>query len=169
MNTRNFLLAATGVIAMTSVSTAAFAAGTVSATAPASVTVLSPFTIAKTQDLAFGTVVRPQTGSITVAIDANDIVTSNGPAGTVVSSTTSSAHFLLTGLTTAYTTTQTLAFTQPGLTSISVPTPVATTGTFGALTPAGTQELRVGGQFTMSAATTAQLYTGTLTLTVNYN
>ena len=34
---------------------------------------------------------------------------------------------------------------------------------------AGTQEIRYGGQFDMTPATTAQAYTGTLAVTVNYN
>ena len=48
---------------------------------------------------------------------------------------------------------------------------MATSGTLGTISGAngGSQEIRYGGQFDITAATAAQNYTGTLTVTVNYN
>ena len=46
---------------------------------------------------------------------------------------------------------------------------MATTGVLGTIPAAGVQEIRYGGQFDMNASTTAQSYTGTLSVTVNYN
>ena len=172
MKIRNGLIATAAAIALSSTAGAAFAGGVVSTTAAASVTILSPVTITKTQDLVFGAVIRPLNASPnTVSMDANDTVTISGAGnGSLVSSTTSSAKFNLVGpAAEVYTTGQTLTFTQTGLTGITASGPTATTGVLGTIPASGTQELRYGGSFNMSAATTAQAYTGTLTVTINYN
>ena len=103
MTIRNAFLAAGSVVALSALAGSALAAGSVQTTANASVSVVSPTTLTKTQDMAFGTVIRPSTGTL----------------GTVPAN--------------------------------------------------GTQELKFGGQFDISSTTTAQPYTGTLTVTVNYN
>jgi hypothetical protein len=151
---------------------AANAAGSVSATAPASVTVLSATTLTKTQDMAFGQVVRPSNAnSNTVTLDANDTVTLSGTGnGSAVASTTTSAKFNLNAPPgTTYSTVQTLNFVQTGLTNVAPAAPVATNGVLGTVPASGVQELRYGGQFDMTSATPAQAYTGTLSVTVNYN
>ena len=51
----------------------------------------------------------------------------------------------------------------------TLPTQRVTTGTLGTIPAAGVQEIRYGGQFDMGSATPAQAYTGTLSVTVNYN
>src|SRR5471032_301017 len=97
MNIRNILIAAGSALALTALATSASASGQVSATANASVTVVSPTTITKTQDMVFGTVVRPTAGTTTVQLDTSDHVTaSGGTGGSVVASTTSSAKFNIT-------------------------------------------------------------------------
>jgi Domain of unknown function (DUF4402) len=171
MNIRNTLVATGAALALCALATSAFASGTVSATANASVTVMSPDTLTKTQDLVFGAVVRPSTGTNTVALDTLGRISISGAGnGGIVNSSTSAARFnLVVPAATTYTTTQTLTFAQAGLTNISVTAPATTTGTVGTIAAAGTQDLELGGQFDMSSATTAQAYTGTLTLTVNYN
>jgi hypothetical protein len=180
MTIRNALLAAGSIVALSAFAGGAFAAGSVQATANATLTVLSPTTLTKTQDMLFGTVTRPSAGTTVVSLDTADTVTvanSGGGDGTVVSSTTSSAKFNLTSAAgISYTTTQVLTFAQTGLTNITATTPAVNTGVLGTLgTPGGgagsggTQILSVGGGFTMTAATQAQPYTGTLTVTVNYN
>lgn len=168
---RNTVVAAGAALALSALATSAFAAGTVSANANASVTVLSPTTITKTQDLVFGTVIRPTSGNNTVAMDANGVVSATGAGnGSIVSSTTSAAKFNITvQAATTYTLTSALTFTQAGLINIAASAPVATTGAIGTIGAAGTQEIRYGGQFDMTPATTAQAYTGTLAVTVNYN
>jgi hypothetical protein len=160
------------VLALGSLAGAACAAGSVSATAPASVTVLSPISLAKTQDMQFGQVVRPSNANTnTVTLDANDSVTLGGGGnGSLVASTTLSAKFNLQAPAgTTYSTTQQLTFTQTGLTNIAASLPTATAGVLGTVPAAGIQELRYGGQFDMTSATPAQAYTGTLSVTVNYN
>ena len=172
MNLRMGLRTAAIAIALSSLAGAALASGNVSATAPASVTVLSPITLTKTQDLQFGQVVRPSNANInTVTLDVNNTVTLSGSGnGSAVASTTSSAKFnIIAPAGTTYTTTQALAFVQTGLTNIAASLPVASTGTLGVVPVAGVQEIRYGGSFDMDSATPAQAYTGTLSVTVNYN
>ena len=174
MNLRHQLLAASAALTLSLGATAALAAGNVSTTAAASVTVLSPVTINKTQDLLFGNVIRPGTGTNTVTIDTSDTVALTGAGdGSLAGGTLSSAKFTVAGPAgQVYTTGQTLTFNQAGLTSIAPSLPTATTGSVGTIpgvSGPSTQELRYGGSFTMSNATTAQAYTGTLTVTINYN
>ena len=144
MNIRHTVIRIGAGLLLAGLASSAFAAGSVQATANATLTILSPTTLTKTQDMVFGQ---------------------------VVASTTSSAKFNVTAAAaTTYTTSQTLTFVQAGLTNISAGTPVATTGTLGTIgAGGGTQEIRYGGQFDITAATPAQNYTGTLTVTVNYN
>jgi hypothetical protein len=172
MDIRNTLVAAGSAIALSALATSAFAGGTVSTTANASVTVISPTAITKTQDLVFGQVVRPSgLDTNTVTLDTNNTVTLSGLGnGSVVASTTTSAKFNITApAATTYTTTQALAFDQAGLSNIGPSLPVATLGLLGTIPVSGIQELRYGGHFDMSSETTAQAYTGTLSVTVAYN
>ena len=174
MTIRNAFLAAGSVVALSALAGSALAAGSVQTTANASVSVVSPTTLTKTQDLAFGTVIRPSTGTNTIQLSATDgsVIVAAGGTGdaSLVASTTSAAKFNLSTISSiTYTTTQALVFTQAGLTNISASAPVPTTGTLGTVPANGTQELKFGGQFDISSTTTAQPYTGTLTVTVNYN
>lgn len=171
MNIRNTLLAAGSAIALSALASSASASGIVSANAVASVTVVAPTTLTKTQDMAFGTVVKPSTGTNTIILDTLNGVTKTGAGdGSIVASTTTSAKFNITVVAaTNYTTSQTLTFVQPGLLNILASAPVATTGTLGTIPAGGTQEIRFGGQFDMNASTPAQAYTGTLAVTVTYN
>lgn len=173
MNIRNTLIIAGAAIALSSLAGSAFAAGgTVSATANASVTVVSPTTLTNTQAMAFGTVVRPTglNGNTTFALDTLGNLTATGGDGSIVASTTSAAKFNIgTMAAITYTTTQTLTFAQAGLINIAASAPQVTTGTLGTVGANGTQEIRYGGQFDVTPTTTAQAYTGTLTVTINYN
>ena len=84
MNIRHILVAAGSAVAISALASSAFASGTVNATANASVTVVSATTLTKTQDMVFGTVVRPQTGTTTVSLDTSDHVTVAGGTGASV-------------------------------------------------------------------------------------
>jgi hypothetical protein len=171
MNIRNTLIAAGSALALCAASTSAFALSSVQGTANASVTVVAPTAITKTQDMAFGSVVRPTAGTTTISLDTSDHVTaSGGTGGSVIAGATGSAKFniVVQGATT-YSLTQTLSFDQPGLLNIAPTTAVATSGTLGTIPGAGTQEIRYGGQFDMTPATPAQTYTGSLSVTVTYN
>lgn len=171
MTLRPILFATGAALAISTMAGSAFASGTANATANASVTVVSATTLTKTQDMLFGTVVRPQTGTTTVALDTADHVTTTGGTGaSVIASPSSSAKFNIIVLAaTTYSLAQTLTFAQSGLINIAPTAAVATTGTLGSIPAAGTQEIRYGGQFDMTPATAAQNYTGTLAVIVTYN
>jgi len=172
MNIRTALLATGVAVAAASMSPAALAAGAVTATAPASATIISAVTLTKTQDMQFGQIVRPSNANTnTVTLDANDTVTlSGGGNGAFIASTTLSAKFNLNAPPgTTYSTVQSLNFTQVGLNNVAPSLPVASAGVLGTVPAAGIQEIRYGGQFDMGAATPPQTYTGTLSVTVNYN
>lgn len=147
-------------------------AGSVSATAPASVVILAPVTIAATQGLDFGAVTKPaNAASNTVTLDTSGNVTVSGSGdGARAASTPTVAKFNLIGEAgITYSTTQTLTFAQPGLTNVSVSAPTVGNGAPGIIPPSGVQELRFGGAFDLSAATPVGSYTGALSVTVNYN
>jgi hypothetical protein len=173
MKLQNVVLAAVSATVLALSATAASAGGTLTATATASVTVLAPVTLQATQGLNFGAITKPgNTGANTITLDAassNVTLTGSGD-GMKAAGSVSVAKFSIMGPAgVTYATTQTLAFAQPGLTKVSASIPVPASGALGVIPPSGIQELRFGGAFDLSAATPAQAYTGSLTVTVNYN
>lgn len=167
---RNRLAAAGAALALFVVAGAASAA-TVSATANATATIISSTTITKVQDMEFGTVVRPTSGSNTFSLGTNDAVTVSGAGdGSVVASTTSAARFTLASqAAVTYTLAPTLSFVQSGLSNIVVGTPIALSGTLGTLGANGSQDVKYGAAFDVSSTTPTQAYTGTLSVVVTYN
>jgi AICAR transformylase/IMP cyclohydrolase PurH len=170
MNIRNTLIAAGTALAISALGASAQSA-TVQATANATVTVVSPTTITKDQDMVFGTVVRPTTGTNTITLGTNDAVTLSGAGnGSVVASTTSAARFTIASQAAiTYTLAPTLTFVQTGLNNIAVSAPAVLTGTLGSVSANGTQDIKYGAAFDIGVATTPQNYTGTLTVVVTYN
>ena len=172
MKLQNVVLAASVATAL-NLSAPTALAGTVTATASVSVTVLAPVTLQATQGLDFGAVTKPgNAGANTVTLDAtsSNVTVSGAGDATRAAGSVSPAKFDLVGdpgIT--YSTTQNLIFAQPGLSRVSVSTPVATNGALGVIPATGRQELRFGGAFDLSAATPVQSYTGSLSVTVNYN
>ena len=171
MNIRNALIAAGSAIALTSLTTGAMAAS-VPQTAAASVTVISPVTVTKTADMAFGNVVRPITGTSTITLNTTNTVSESGAGdGSVAPGlATSSARFDVTAPAgTVFTTAQGLAFAQVGLQNVRPSLPQTADGTLGTIPASGVQNIRYGGSFDMNSSTTIQSYTGTLTVTVSYD
>lgn len=173
---RNILLASAGALALSTLAGGAFAAGTLNASAVSSVTVVSPTTLTKTQDMAFGTVIRPSgaSGNTTFKLDTSDAVTATGGDGSVVASTTTSAKFnLVTSPAITFSANAVLSFAPAGLINIAAGTPAITgatgTGPTFNLASSGTAVLTYGGQFDVTPTTAPQTYTGTLAVTINYN
>lgn len=173
MKLQNVVQSAVAALALSLCAPAAWAGGSVTATASVSVTILAPVTLSATQALAFGAVTRPASaGANTLTLDAatSNVTLSGSGDGKPASGSVSAAKFSLAGQAgMTYSTTQSLTFAQPGLTRVSVSAPVAGNGALGVIPASGVQELRFGGAFDLSAATPAQAYTGSLTVTVNYN
>jgi hypothetical protein len=165
-------IAALKALAILAVPTAAFAGGSVTATAPVSVTILAPVSLEATQALAFGSVTKPSgAAGNTVNLDTSGAVTiTGGGDSTHPASPTAAAKFDLVGPAgTTYSTSQSLSFDQPGLSHGVATSPAAGAGTLGVIPAGGVQELRFGGAFDLSAATPTGAYTGSLSVTVNYN
>jgi hypothetical protein len=152
----------------------AFAApNTSSATSSASSTIIQPVTIAKDSDLAFGRIVKPASGTGTVAI-ANTADGVNATGAVALSGiTTSRAKFTISG--------------EGGqVVSVSVPASVTmTNGTdalnvtltgdlpatptlSGSLGATGTAALNVGGSFDLASTAKTGVYTGTFQVDVAY-
>ena len=137
-----------------------------------SVTILAPVTVAAVQGLDFGMVTRPANASTnTISLDPSGNVTVTGAGdGTHVAGGVTAAKFNIAGdAGITYSTTQSLTFGQTGLTNIVASSPAATTGTLGVIPATGSQEIRIGGAFDVSAASPIQVYSGSLTVTVSYN
>jgi hypothetical protein len=150
----------------------AFAASQV--TANASATVLSPISIAKVDDMSFGSFIAGPTAAGTVALTAESTTSRTGTSVVLdTGSPGAAAKFSVTGL-------------SNGVFSITLPTSVTltTTGsgtmtvdtfttdlslTAATLSVGGTADMYVGATLQVGAAQAEGTYTGTFDVSVNYN
>ena len=171
---RNILIAA---LAVTSVASAAHAQASASTNASGSITIFRPITVTKTSDLAFGTIVRPGSGSGTVTIAQADgaRTVTGGIAALAIGTTPGRATFSVGGeggQTYSISTPASFDMTRTGgsETLTVTLTPTATSGTLSStLGNAGTGTYGVGAQVTVAATTATGAYTGSFTSTVAYN
>lgn len=166
-----------GALLMSAMATSAFAQNSATQSTTSTTKIIRPIQLAKNSDLAFGTIVRPSSGSNTVAIneDTGARALSGGGNAAVVGGGETRATFTVTGEGA-----QTFAITVPddmtmnrvgGGGSITVAlVETDTTGTLdNALGAAGSATFGVGGSFTVSDATATGDYSGTFDVTVAYN
>jgi hypothetical protein len=154
------------------------------ATANVSATLVNPGSVSATQDLAFGTIVKPTSGAntITVASSAGSLTPSVSGGGNATPQGTgnaTAATFHLVGIPSGtYSLTSTaLNFTNNdgSLTSTGIETPTVASGSFtagtgaGTLPAAGTTDMFIGGHFTIGTGATVQTYNGTLQVVVTFN
>jgi hypothetical protein len=169
---------AVGAIAL---STAAFAGNSFAANASASAsgTVIEPIVITKAADLAFGEFAPGAGGTVTVS--TSGARTGSGVILSTIGSAPTAAKFDVTGEADA---TYSIAISPSADLSDTAPTPNtmalttfsdltagnATTGnvTAGTLT-SGAQSIYVGGELAVGAAQVAGDYTGSISVTVEYN
>lgn len=153
----------------------AFAQASDSATATGSTTIIRPVTIANTAGLAFGRIVKPSSGTGTVAIaDSADTVTAGNGAVALSGLATSRAKFTIDGEGG-----QAVSITVPatfdlinGASNLTVtldPDLTASETLSGTLGAAGTLSLNIGGSFSVPDATTTGAYSGSFPVTVAYN
>jgi len=157
--------AAVAVFAFAATSAFAGSGNPASDSATASATVISPLTVTKVDDLVFGKVVQPTTGSGTAAIAASSgaqIQLTGLTAPTAQG--TKPAHFTISGDNTTAWTASLSAPTTLANGSATIPFTATTSTLTGS--PA---DVYVGGSITVSNSTTPQTYSGTLTLTATYN
>jgi hypothetical protein len=153
--------------------TAASAAGSVSNSAPVTATIATSIALNKTTNMAFGTIIKPSnanTNTVVLTPAGTISVTGSGDGSIITATPHSQAVFSLNAPAgTTYGSLTSLIMSPALSNSAATLVPTTTSGTYGIMPGTGIQDLNVGGQFDITAATTAQAYTGTLSLTVNYN
>lgn len=136
--------------------------------------VLRPISITATRDLAFGRVVLPRTGSGTLGLSAAGVLSVTGNGTTALTSTRTTAAFTVSGeggQSVTVSVPATVSLTGPGGT-ITVNTLSSGAGAQvlgGALGSSGTLGVTVGGTVPLTSTTASGTYTGTLSVTVQYN
>lgn len=148
-----------------------------SATGSGSITILRPLTISNSAGLAFGTIIRPDSGSGSVAVSAASSATRTLSGGTsAVGSGQAAASFTLSGeggQTVSVTIPATFTLSS-GANSLTVTTSsdladasnVALGGTLGS---ASTKTFYVGGIVPVASTTASGAYSGSFSVTANYN
>jgi len=141
-----------------------------SASANATTTIVPAITITKTSDLQFGLLVAGPGGTVIVGTDSSR--TANGPAAlSNASYPVSAAAFGVTGgaslvYTISLPTSTTL--TGPSSATMTINAFVSNPSGTGTMGAGGTSTVNVGATLTVGASQTAGAYTGSFTVTVNY-
>jgi hypothetical protein len=173
MNINKTLLGLVAATCALGVATAASAAGSISQSAPVTATIATAIALTKTSNMAFGTIIKPSnanTNTVVLSPAGAVSITGSGDGAVLAASTHSQAVFsLVAPVGTTYASLTNLSMTPALSNATATATPTTTSGTYGVVPAGGIQDLNVGGQFDITAATTVQAYTGTLNLTVNYN
>lgn len=172
------LLAAAAALGLVAIAAPALAQSTASTTGAGSITVIRPLTITKNADLKFGTVVRPATGSGTVAVSAAGARTvAGGVVGLASGDTPQAAQFTIDGeggqsISVTIPVTFTMANGTDSLTvttSNNLAGSAAAQSLSNALGSAGSLSFRVGGSVPVGLTTVTGAYTGTFTVSAAYN
>jgi len=175
MKFRLSLIAAAAVLAAAGAASAA----TVSANAVANATIVAPATLTATRTLEFGTIAKPTAGTSTVTVasaaaaSVTPALSGGGNAFVPTAGQARAATFRLVGTANqaiAVNTTSLTFTNQTGnLGNVGPLSPVASVGSLTQLPASGIDDFFVGGRFDVSPTTTAQPYTGTLTLAIDFN
>jgi hypothetical protein len=161
-----------GIGALSSLATAAHAQASDTATATGSVSVIQPIAASKVADLAFGTIVKPASGTATVAVDAAGARTVTGTVAVGAGATNAAFNVVGEGGS-AFSVSVPSSFSMTsGANSLVVSTVDGSAGggnLGGTIGNAATASFGVGGNFTLNSATTSGAYTGTFAITASYN
>jgi hypothetical protein len=166
---------AIGVGALSAMTSIAHAQNSSTATASGSATIIQPISASATSPLAFGTIVKPSDASTaTVAVDNSGTRSITGAAAALGSAT--AAGFAIVGEGgSAYNVTVPSSIDLVSGTNTLVVTTSNNSGGSGILGGAGasigstqTNTFGVGGSFNISNGTASGAYTGTFTVTANY-
>ena len=164
-----------GLAALAAFAAPASAQSSASVTTTGTTTIIQPVTITQNSALAFGTIVRPASGTGTVSIGTNaDTVTTTGGA-VVLRGTTTRARYTVSGEggeTVSVTVPATFALSKAGAPDLTVTLDRNPTGNLtlsNALGATGTANLAIGGSFSISNTTATGDYTGTFTVNAAYN
>lgn len=166
---------AIGVGALSALATTAHAQSTSSASASGAVAVIQPIALSKTADLNFGTIVKPQTGTATVAVDSagSRTVTGTQAVNTAGNAPTAAAFSIQGEGGSAYSVSVPGSFTMASGANTLTVTTVNSAGGGGTLSggigTTASATFGVGGTINVDTATASGAYTGTFTVTASYN
>ena len=168
------LLAATATLALVGIAAPAMAQSSASADGTGSITVIRPIQVANTANLAFGTVIRPATGSGSVTISPAGVPSVTGVTLAPTSGARNAAAFTVTGeggQAVSVTVPATFSMTGPASSTLLVTTAntVSSPTLSNALGASGTLQVLVGGTVPIEASTTTGAYSGTFTVSAAYN
>lgn len=157
---------------LTMASGSAFAQATASVTTTGSAAIIQPITLTPGTGLAFGTIVRPGTGTGTVSINETTGARTVANGVVALASTASRATYAVAGeggSTFSIAVPANFNLTGPSTIPVTL-TPTGTTGTLSnALGTAGTAAFGVGGNFSVASTTATGTYSGSYNVTVAYN
>lgn len=137
--------------------------------------IIRPIDITKTADLQFGGVTRPSTGTGTLTLTPAGVASVTGTSvRRMASPNPTPAAFTVTGeggraLTVSVPSTFTLTGTAGNVIATTSSTGSGAQVLSGSTGTAGTVQVKVGGTIPLSSTTAVGTYTGTLTVTVQYN
>ena len=172
-----FVRGALVAVALAGLSSPAWAQSSATQSTTGTGTILQPLTLTKNSDLAFGSIVRPSSGTNTVAVSETTATrtVSGGGNAALVTSTTSRATYTVDGEGgQAYSITVPANFNMTRVSgSETLTVTLASTATSGTLSgsagAAGSGTFGVGGSFPLATTTVPGAYTGTFNVTVAYN
>lgn len=137
--------------------------------------VIRPIDITKTADLQFGGVTRPSTGSGSITLTPAGVASVTGNnVRRMASPSPTAAAFTVTGeggqaVTVSVPSTFTLSGSAGSVTATTSSTGSGAQVLSGSIGSAGTVQVKVGGTIPLSSSTAVGTYSGTLTVTVQYN
>ncbi|SFJ86601.1 DUF4402 domain-containing protein [Caulobacter sp. UNC279MFTsu5.1] len=173
------LVGATAALALTALAVPAFAQSTASASGSGTATIIRGLSVTNNANLAFGTIVRPSTGSNSVVVSTAGArsITGGGDAVALGSTSSSAAQFTVAGEGG-----QSISVGVPasfsivnGANSLLVTTSNDMVGSAsaqllsGSLGGSGSLVVNVGGSFPVATSTATGTYTGSFTVSSNYN
>lgn len=171
-------IAAAAALITVAVAAPAMAQSSAQTTGTGSITVIRPLTITKNADLKFGTVVRPSTGSGTVAVSAAGARSvAGGVVGLSSGDTPQAAQFTVDGeggqsISVTIPATFSIANGSDTLTvttSNNLSGSAATQTLSNSLGSAGSLSFRVGGSVPVASTSPTGTYSGTFTVSAAYN
>lgn len=151
----------------------ALAQNSATATASASTTIIQPISISKSTDLAFGTIVKPSSGTSTVSVSTAGVRSITGTAVAANATGVSRALFNVTGEgASVFSISVPSSFNMTsGANSLVVSTTAsaASATLSGSLGAQGSASFGVGGSFLLASNTASGAYSGNFVVTVTYN
>ena len=158
---------------LAALATPALAQNSATATASATTTIIQPISISKSTDLAFGTIVKPASGTSTISVNSAGVRSITGNAVATNASGVSRALFNVTGEgASVFSISVPASFSMSSGSNSLVVTTSASAASATLSGPVGSQgsaTFGVGGSFLLASNTASGAYSGNFVVTVTYN